>query len=611
MYNQWVMAMNSRNFRFGNPAGLNSVRRAAILSVIVLFAWNIGWAQMAMVSGNMGLATNHVSGYLGSGVSFADFNGDGWDDLTFGHHGGNLRFYQGNGVGFEPVVIELGLGNAEVKGVLWVDIDNDNDQDLFVAVRLGPNRMFINTGNLVFEDVSSTCGIGQTNTRAYGACFGDYDADGFLDLFIANYNYNYTVDYPHNELYRNNGDGTFENVTFSSGDIEEVTIQNFQGHWVDWDDDGVLELYVIRDRNIFQNLYYKQVEPGTFEEVAFEMGVAVAINAMSTTVGDFDRDGDLDLYVTGGQEGNVLLRNDGGIFTSITDLTPYQAARVNDLCWAANWLDIDNDGWLDLHVAVGTTDYTEYPATLNLNPLKHSRMLSNSGDGFVDATDTHPEGNSLSFATATGDFNNDGFADLVSHKIGTHATLMAGVPNENHWLKVRPTGVVSNRDGIGVRMWCWTDGEVMMRMTFCGENYLGQNSRWQIFGLGAHALVDSLVVKYPSGIEDRYYNIPGETILTLIEGETAGGGGPFPSTFVVAGCTYPTACNYSIAAQTDNGTCDFSCLLASNCGPGTHYDALTMQCLPDTSCAGDLNGDTFVSIQDLLLLLADFGTECE
>lgn len=578
-------------------------------------AWGLSGglqAQLVPVGSSIPLVTDHVSGYLGSGVSFADFNGDGWDDLTFGHHLGDVRFYAGDGVGFQPVFLNVDLSGLEVKSMLWADVENDGDQDLFVAVRLGPNRLFLNEGNMVMQDVSATCGIGQTSTRAYGACFGDYNEDGFLDLFIANYNYNATVDFPHNELYRNNGDGTFVNVTFSSGEIGQSTVQNFQGHWMDVDNDGSLDLHVVRDRHLFPNLYYTQTSPGVFADEAPSMGLNVAIDAMSSTAGDFDRDGDLDMFVTAGVEGNVLLRNEEGQFVLISTSEAYADARVHEICWAGNWLDVDNDGWLDLHIAEGTTNYTDFPATVESNPSKHGRLIRNTGTGMEDATDIWmSDGNSIGFATAVGDFNNDGFADLISHKVGIHASLMAGVPNENHWLKVRPTGVVSNRDGVGVRLWCWTEGEVMMRMTFCGENYLGQNSRWQIFGLGAHAVVDSLVVKYPSGIEDRYYNIPAATILTLVEGETEGGGGPFPLDEAGAGCTYPMACNYDVVATVDDGTCDFSCLMATACGPGTHYDWTLLQCMPDATCPGDMNADGFVSIPDLLMLLETFGSGCE
>ncbi len=571
------------------------------------------WAhsQFVVVTNDLALETDHTSGYLGSGVSFADFNGDGWDDLTFGHHAGAMRFYAGTGLDFVEVDLGIELGAAEVKSLLWADIENDGDQDLFVAVRLGPNRMFLNQGNMAFLDVSGTCGIGQTATRAYGACFGDYNADGYLDLFIANYNYNATVDFPHNELYRNNGDGTFTNVTFSSGVIGEVTVQNFQGHWVDFDGDGVLELHVVRDRHLFPNLHYVQSAPGVFANQAPQNGLNIAVDAMSSTVGDFDRDGDLDVFVTAGVEGNVLLRNNGGGFEVISNQQAYQAVRVNEVCWAGNWLDMDNDGWLDLHIIEGTTNYTEYPAILNQNPGKHSRMVRNVGqEGMVDHTPLMPDGPSVSFASAVGDYNNDGFADLVSHRVGTHAGVLAGVPNGNHWIKVRPTGVVSNRDAVGARLWCWTEGEVMLRMTFCGENYLGQNSRWQIFGLGEYAVVDSLVVAYPSGIVDHYYNIPGETILTLVEGETQGGGGPFPATSQVLGCMYPMACNYSASAQTDNGTCDFSCLFAAHCGEGTVYDWVLLECVPEPGCPGDLTSDGFVSISDLLAFLELFGSGC-
>ena len=210
-------------------------------------------AQMVDVSNFMNLSTDHTGGFLGAGVSFADFNGDRIDDLSFAHHQGSLRFFEGTGNedGFLEVDLDLPAYAAEAKMILWSDIDNDGDQDLFITYRLAPNKMFRND-NGSFVDVSATCGINQGARKSYGACFGDYDKDGFLDLFVANYTSSFD-EYAFNELYHNEGDGTFENVTESSGMFEVTGIQSFQGQWVDFNGDQLLDLcrrnaYLIRRR---------------------------------------------------------------------------------------------------------------------------------------------------------------------------------------------------------------------------------------------------------------------------------------------------------------------------------------------------------------------------
>jgi hypothetical protein len=146
------------------------------------------FSQMTDVSNFIGLETDHTGGFLGAGVSFADFNGDYIDDLSFAHHSGDLRFYAGTGeeTGFVEVDLDLPDYPFEAKMILWTDIDNDGDQDLFMTYRLAPNRLFRNDGGQ-FVNVSATCGIDQGARKSYGACFGDYDKDGYLDLFIANY----------------------------------------------------------------------------------------------------------------------------------------------------------------------------------------------------------------------------------------------------------------------------------------------------------------------------------------------------------------------------------------------------------------------------------------
>ena len=140
-------------------------------------------AQLIDVSSDVNLITCHTGGYLGSGVSFVDFNLDGFDDLTFGHHEGEIKFYAGNGTSFEEVDLSINTEGFEAKGICWIDFDNDGDLDLFVANRLAPNKVWQNDCG-VFTDISSSCGIAQTNSKSYGLSFGDYDNDGLLDFYI-------------------------------------------------------------------------------------------------------------------------------------------------------------------------------------------------------------------------------------------------------------------------------------------------------------------------------------------------------------------------------------------------------------------------------------------
>ena len=170
--------------------------------VFAVIIHGVGFAQLVVDTIGSNLVSDHTGGYLGTGVSFADFNGDGIDDLSFGHHSGDLKFYIGENNGFVPIDLNLETPNAESKGLLWADIDNDGDQDLFTTFRMAPNKLWINQGDMVMVDVSATCGIAQDNRRSFGPAFGDFDRDGLLDLFVSTYGY--PVDMPQgNELYRN------------------------------------------------------------------------------------------------------------------------------------------------------------------------------------------------------------------------------------------------------------------------------------------------------------------------------------------------------------------------------------------------------------------------
>jgi len=603
-----VFAPSSENFIFYWMKRFPSFLMGVVLGVSLILPIS-GWSQFNDVSNQMDLFTDHTGGNWGAGMSMADFNGDGLDDLSFAHYGGVLKFFEGNGTGFTELVLNMPAYLNEAKGILWADIDNDGDQDLFVTYRLAPNRLYRNDGEMTLVDISDVCGIAQTNQRSYGASFGDYDKDGLLDLFVANYVLG--QDYPHNELYHNLGGGLFEDVT-SDTPMGEVVDNSFQGHWVDFNEDGNLDLHLIQDRLCFENRFYEQVD-GVFTEVANERGLDYAINCMSTSVADYDRDNDLDLYLTAGLfEGNFLLNNTGGSFTPHV-VEEGDSTDLHLTSWAANWFDADNDGWDDLHVATGFSVYSQYPQVFAQYPDVPNAFYWNSEGVFSQDTAAIFQTNQLSFATAVGDYNGDGFPDLVSHRFGEYAQVLEGIPNQNKWLKVSLVGVESNRDGIGAKIRAYLNGEVTYRMTFCGENYMGQNSRWETFGLGTENTLDSLTVHWPSGIVDHYYDVLSLQSLVLIEGASIE---PSPCPSLDAGCfgcTYVEACNFNDEAAADDGSCDFSCFDGSmSCGEGTVWDPLIGQCIagPVSDCPSDINDDGVVNTADLLWFLAQFDIQC-
>ena len=572
------------------------------------------FAQMVDVSNFMNLSADHTGGFLGAGVSFADFNGDRIDDLSFAHHQGSLRFFEGTGNedGFLEVDLDLPAYAAEAKMILWSDIDNDGDQDLFITYRLAPNKMFRND-NGSFVDVSATCGINQGARKSYGACFGDYDKDGFLDLFVANYTSSFD-EYAFNELYRNEGDGTFEDVTESSGMFEVTGIQSFQGQWVDFNGDQLLDLHVIRDRVIYANHFFEQQPEGAitpFIESANVLGLDMAINCMSTSVSDYDGDLDMDVYITAfpGDENWMLVNNDYA-FSAVNEDSgeiPMQNMQVDAICWAGNWLDVDNNGFEDLHVANGYSEFTNYPEILEVYDEPDKLFMNEAGVFSESEDELFQIVNNLSFSTAVGDYNRDGFPDLVSNRVGEYAQVLRAEPNENHWVKFWLEGSISNRDAVGATIEVWVEGVSQSRMLFAGENYLGQNSHWEQFGIGAAESLDSVVVNWPIGLPTVYteLEIDQHWILVQDAAPISLWSGQEECEDECYGCTYASACNYDPEANIEDGSCSFSCWSSpAACGSGTVWDEASSSCIPDPDpCVGDLDYDGAITIADLLILL--------
>ncbi|MGH1384653.1 FG-GAP-like repeat-containing protein [Kordia sp.] len=454
--------------------------------------------------------TGSFSTQLG-GVSFYDYDNDGWDDLTFAcKENFSVRFFKNNSGTFVEETFNITIPGHS-KQVLWVDYDNDGDNDLFVARLDAANKLYNNDGNFNFTDVSGIAGIPNTILYTYGASFGDYDNDGDLDLFLSNKDDDKIIP---NQLYRNNGNGTFTDVSLIAG-ISNVGHLSFCSSFFDYNNDGFLDIYISNDRFANTNILYKNDGDGTFTDVSASSGAGVAANAMSTTIDDYNYDGYLDIYVTNTVEGNHLLKNNGdGTFT---DLATASGTIFNSIGWGANFFDADNDTDLDLYVCsmINNTASGLMTSGFYQCDTGYSYTVPTTA-GFTNDTFT-------SFSNAIGDINNDGYQDfVVVNQAPENHTLWRNAGGTNNWLKVKLEGTTSNKAGIGARIKATVNGQAMYRYTLCGEAFLGQNSATEIFGLGTETTIDMLEIFWPSGLVDTLTNVTANQALNVIEGSTLG-----------------------------------------------------------------------------------------
>ncbi len=515
--------------------------------------------------GNKGTSINLEE--FGPGVCVADFDGDGWQDIYFVNardlydRGIKVQnaLYHNNGDGtFTDVTDKAGVpGTGFGLGCIWGDYDNDGHPDLFVT-QYGRNVLYHNNGDGTFTDVTDKAGVAGMDFGTYfhsGAVFFDYDRDGKLDLYVGSY-----VAFPPGAqrycklggltsscppsayqgspsiLYHNNGDGTFTNVTKKAG-IYQPNGKNLAVGVGDYDNDGWPDLFVAND-GISAYLYHNE-HNGTFKEDGSITGMAftaqgLTMAAMCISLGDYDNDGWLDLFISDfqGSSDHVWKNNGQGLFDEVSDSAGITSPTHSVLSFGGGFFDYDNDGWLDLFIANGHV----YPEIEQIFPDVHYKQINslfhNDGHGkFIDVTKTSGDGfstPSVGRGVAFADFDNDGFVDLVVANNNDPPLLLHNSGgNGNHFVSFKLTGTKSNRDAIGARLKLMAGGMIQIREVHSGGSYMSQSDLRAHFGLASNANIGKLEITWPSGAKQTFSNFPADQFYSIVESKDELGYQPF------------------------------------------------------------------------------------
>ncbi len=456
-------------------------------------------AQPLFFDGSAGAGIGHPGRNFG--VAFGDYDGDGADDIYISRHNAPNLLYRAIGNGqFAEVATQAGIAHAGTTNVsAWGDFDNDGHLDLYLGNRDEPNILYRNNGDGTFTDISASAGV-NSGHRTRAVLWGDVDRDGLIDLYVAN------LAAP-NYLYHNNGDGTFTDIT-AAANAQDFGIA-MGSLFFDYDNDGDLDLYLTHDANQ-PNILYRNDGTGHFEDVSVASGANIAAQGMGVDFADINHDGFFDLYITNLYENVLLLSNGDGTFTETGG-----PAGVNDLGmgWGTVFLDYDNDGYSDIYVSNDT-----YFAPFD------NLLYRNLGNATFEIVS---EGTPLSspmagYGVATGDVNSDGKADLLLVNAGSqdgNQLFLNSTENGHHFIKVRLRGTASNAAAIGARVTVEANGQVQMDEVCAGMGYASQNSFTLHFGLGEAMVIDRLSIRWPNGAVEIYEGLAVDQHYFVTEGE--------------------------------------------------------------------------------------------
>jgi hypothetical protein len=502
--------------------------------------------------------------HFGGGAAVFDFNNDDFEDLYVIGGANPDKLYQNNGDGtFTDVTAGAGFNQTDsviTMGAVSGDFDNDGFRDLFITVRSSindfdsyrPDLLYHNNGDGTFTDISVSSGIGIDSSFSTSATLGDYNLDGYLDIYVLNflgvpvYDLIDTVtamipgpDRPgsNNYLYMNNGNNTFIDVATPIGVVDSGC--GWATTFTDIDNDADVDLWVANDfgkktqpNNIYRN------DGGSFVSTGVAAGVNDSINAMGVAVGDFDEDGWLDYYITDLDSNFMYRNNHDGTFQDVTVACGtenwgwFMPTYNSSVSWGANFLDYDNDTYLDLFVCNGALNPMIMGVDTFLNPNALYRNNGNytfSDVATMEGVDDPQRGR----GSITFDYNNDGQLDLYvanqehypGYGINTNPKSRLyrnDVGNGYNWYKVKLEGTVSNRDGIGSRVRIVIGSRSFIREIDGGSSLHSHNSTIAHFGLGGHSMIDTLIVTWPGGNEEVFINLPVNHTSVIVEGLTVG-----------------------------------------------------------------------------------------
>ena len=505
---------------------------------------------------------NYIIESTGCGCAFIDYDNDGWMDLfvlcgTRLHgapEGATNRLYKNNRDGtFTDITEKAGLHSLGwACGVCIGDYNNDGFDDIFLT-RYGQNALYRNNGDGTFSDVTKEAGLWNDQVRYGSGCsFLDYNRDGHLDLFVSNYvGFDFkTAGIPgqnpycrwreipvecgprglktgKHSLYRNNGNGTFTEVTKEARIDQAPATYGLSVIAADFDEDGWPDIYVASDST--PSLLFMNNHDGTFREEGVLRGVGLNEDGMEQAgmgvgVGDYDLRGHLDLFKTHFlDDTNILYRNDGkGNFDDATYASRI-GVETRYICWGAGIVDLDNDGYPDIFMVTGHV-YPQVERTLPQYPKKTPRVVfRNLGDGafeeLIEEAGPGVAAPHCSRGCAFGDFDNDGDVDMLVINLNEPPSLLrndlGGKPN--HWIKVKLEGVKSNRSAIGARVLVHYGNKIQAQAVLSQSSFVSSNDPRLHFGLGSVSTVD-IDVYWPSGIHETFKQLPANRLVSLKEG---------------------------------------------------------------------------------------------